>query len=83
MINLRSNKLFVEDVPVKTLAKSYSTPLYAYSKGTIVSNLKKYKDSIQVCEIISIQINIKSFSESFIFLRTMDSFVMQSKQIVI
>jgi diaminopimelate decarboxylase len=35
----RGHKLFCEDVPVRTLAETYGTPLYVYSKATLLHHL--------------------------------------------
>src|SRR2546421_9366489 len=36
----RERKLFCEDVPVRTLAEEYGTPLYVYSKATLLHHLR-------------------------------------------
>jgi diaminopimelate decarboxylase len=35
----RERKLFCEDVPIRTLAEQYGTPLYVYSKATLLHHL--------------------------------------------
>ena len=36
----RERKLFCEEVPVRTLAETYGTPLYVYSKATLLHHLR-------------------------------------------
>ena len=39
----RSNELYAEQVPVKQLAEKYGTPLYVYSKNTIIDKAQQYQ----------------------------------------
>src|SRR5438477_13198163 len=36
----RERQLFCEDVPVRTLAETYGTPLYVYSRATLLHHLR-------------------------------------------
>ncbi|MGE4384691.1 MAG: diaminopimelate decarboxylase [Endomicrobiaceae bacterium] len=38
-----NNELYVEEMPVSKLAKKYGTPIYIYSKKTLISNFDAYK----------------------------------------
>ena len=38
--NYRGNDLYAEDILVKDLALKYGTPLYVYSKATLVASRK-------------------------------------------
>ncbi|MCD6413154.1 MAG: diaminopimelate decarboxylase [Elusimicrobia bacterium] len=44
----REDELFAEDVPLKFLAGRFGTPLYVYSKKTIVRHLRAFKRSFSV-----------------------------------
>ncbi|NWF75998.1 MAG: diaminopimelate decarboxylase [Nitrospirae bacterium] len=41
----RSDKLFVEEIPLKTLAEKYGTPLYVYSYKTLLRHFKAYDEA--------------------------------------
>ncbi len=41
----KGNELYAEDVPVRTLAEKYGTPLYIYSHGTVLRHFKAYDDA--------------------------------------
>jgi diaminopimelate decarboxylase len=43
----RDGSLFCEDVPVEKLAEEYGTPLYVYSKATILDHFNKIKEAFQ------------------------------------
>lgn len=44
-IDYKNNELFVDGVSTKTLAKTYGTPLYVYSKNALLANYQAYVDS--------------------------------------
>ncbi len=44
----RGNELYAEGVPLEALAREYGTPLYVYSKGTVLRHIKAYKKAF--CE---------------------------------
>ncbi len=39
----KGNDLYAEDVPLEVLAREYGTPLYVYSKSTIIRHVRAYK----------------------------------------
>ena len=39
----KGNELYAEDVPLEALAREYGTPLYVYSKNTVLRHIKAYK----------------------------------------
>ncbi len=41
----RDRVLFCEDVPVRTLAETYGTPLYVYSKATLLHHLRQLQQA--------------------------------------
>lgn len=41
----KDNELYAEDVPVRTLAEKYGTPLYIYSHDTVLRHFKAYADA--------------------------------------
>jgi len=41
----KGNELYAEDVPVRTLAEKYGTPLYIYSHATVLRHFKAYADA--------------------------------------
>src|SRR5213080_2005013 len=41
----RDRALFCEDVPVRTLAEVYGTPLYVYSKATLLHHLRQIQSA--------------------------------------
>jgi diaminopimelate decarboxylase len=41
----RKGELYAEDVPVKTIAEKYGTPLYLYSHNTLLRHFKAYDDA--------------------------------------
>ncbi len=43
--NYRNDKLFCEDVEVKALAEEFGTPLYVYSKRTLIEHFEKIKEA--------------------------------------
>jgi len=45
--NYKDNRLFAEDVDINTLAGKYGTPLYVYSKRTLVEHFRKIKDAFE------------------------------------
>lgn len=44
--NYQSGQLMAEDVSLAELAEQYGTPLFVYSKATLVRHLKAYSDSL-------------------------------------
>ncbi|MBI4824573.1 MAG: diaminopimelate decarboxylase [Nitrospirae bacterium] len=45
LFRYKGNELYAEDVPVKTLADRYGTPLYVYSSNTLLRHLNAYQDA--------------------------------------
>lgn len=45
-IETKNGQLYIEALPVNTLAKQYGTPLYLYSKGAIEANFNAYQSSL-------------------------------------
>lgn len=45
LFQYRAGELFAEDVPVKELAETYSTPLYIYSYNTLLRHLRAYTNA--------------------------------------
>jgi diaminopimelate decarboxylase len=43
--NYKGNELYAEDVPVRTLAERYGTPLYIYSYTTVLRHFKAYSEA--------------------------------------
>jgi len=43
--NYKQNKLYCEDVSIEKLAEKYGTPLYVYSKSTLISHYRKIKEA--------------------------------------
>ncbi len=43
--NYRHNNLYCESVNIEGLARKYGTPLYVYSRNTIISHYKKIKEN--------------------------------------
>jgi len=43
--NYRGTELYAEDVPVRTLAEKYGTPLYIYSHTTLVRHFRAYAEA--------------------------------------
>ena len=43
--NYKGTELFAEDVPVRTLAEKYGTPLYIYSHKTLVRHFRAYDEA--------------------------------------
>lgn len=41
----KGNELYAEEVPVRTLAEKYGTPLYIYSHATVLRHFKAYDDA--------------------------------------
>ena len=46
----RDRVLFCEDVPVRTLAETYGTPLFVYSKATLLHHLKQLQKAFAEAE---------------------------------
>jgi diaminopimelate decarboxylase len=46
----RDHALFCEDVPVRTLAEAYGTPLFVYSKATLLHHLKQLQTAFAEAE---------------------------------
>src|SRR5437763_58727 len=42
--------LFCEDVPVRTLAETYGTPLFVYSKATLLHHLRQLQEAFAAAE---------------------------------
>lgn len=47
MIRYRNRQLFVEDLPVQTIADSVGTPVYVYSKRELLSNYDDYRQAFR------------------------------------
>jgi diaminopimelate decarboxylase len=47
MLNLRDNNLFVEDVSFESLAESFGTPCYVYSKHDLVKEFQEYQEAFK------------------------------------
>lgn len=45
-INYQESQLFVENIPVANLAKQYGTPLYIYSKATLLNAVYSYQNAL-------------------------------------
>lgn len=65
--NYKSNTLYAEDVDVNTVTEKYGTPLYVYSKRTMVEHFRKIKDAFQgldtlICYSIKANSNIAVLS---------------------
>lgn len=45
--NYRRNDLYAEDILVKDLAKEFGTPLYVYSKATLVRHMKAFEEALK------------------------------------
>jgi diaminopimelate decarboxylase len=43
----KGNELYAEDVPVRTLAEKYGTPLYVYSYATLLRHYKAYDEAFE------------------------------------
>jgi diaminopimelate decarboxylase len=43
----RDDSLYVEDVPADDLAEAYGTPIYVYSRGTLLSHMQRVADAFQ------------------------------------
>lgn len=43
----RQNSLWVEDIPLQTLAQTYGTPLFVYSQQTILDAIAQYHDALK------------------------------------
>ena len=43
----KGNELYAEDVPVRTLAEKYGTPLYVYSYKTLLRHFKSYDEAFR------------------------------------
>jgi diaminopimelate decarboxylase len=41
------NELYAEDVPLRTLARKYGTPLYVYSHATLVRHIQAYRKAFR------------------------------------
>ena len=46
----RDRVLHCEDVPVRTLAETYGTPLYVYSKATLLHHLRQLQQAFAAVE---------------------------------
>lgn len=44
--NYKDNELYAEDIKVTDLAKQYGTPLYVYSKATLVRHLRAFEEAL-------------------------------------
>lgn len=49
-IDYKNHELFIDNVSTKTLAKTYGTPLYVYSKNALLANYHAYVDSFEGIE---------------------------------
>ena len=45
--NYKQNKLYCEDVSIEELAEKYGTPLYVYSRNTLISHYRKIKEAFK------------------------------------
>lgn len=48
MYNIQNNQYYIEDIPVLGLAKKYGTPLYIYSRQTILDRINDLKQNLAV-----------------------------------
>lgn len=48
MYNIQNNQYYIEDIPVLDLAKKYGTPLYIYSRQTILDRINDLKQNLAV-----------------------------------
>ncbi|MEI6039668.1 MAG: diaminopimelate decarboxylase, partial [Actinomycetes bacterium] len=46
----RSRSLYCENIPVAQLAERYGTPLYIYSKATLVHHLRQIQEAFKEVE---------------------------------
>ena len=46
----RDRTLYCEDVPIPTLAEQYGTPLYVYSRATLLHHLKQVQTAFAAVE---------------------------------
>ncbi len=46
-LHYKDNKLFFENIDLKTLVKTYKTPVYVYSKNQIIENYKNYDSALK------------------------------------
>ena len=61
--NYRDGQLFVEEVPLATLAQTYGTPLYVYSRKALVDAYRAFADAapgrhLSVCYAIKANSNL-------------------------
>ena len=60
----QNNRLFCEEIEIKNLAQQYSTPLYVYSKNSIIENFKATDEAFSsvghtICYAMKANSNIK------------------------
>jgi diaminopimelate decarboxylase len=65
---VRQGELFCEEVPVSRLAKTYGTPLYAYSRNTLISHFEKIQSAFGelsplICYSIKANSNLSILAE--------------------
>lgn len=48
--NYKDNELYAEDIKVSDLAKKFGTPLYVYSKATLVRHLRAFEEALAAKE---------------------------------
>ncbi|MDA9049606.1 diaminopimelate decarboxylase [Pseudomonadales bacterium] len=63
LIHYQNNELFVENVPAKSLAEQFDTPLYVYSQGTITAAYEAFcqafeKHPIMICYAVKANANL-------------------------
>ena len=46
-INVREGELFIDEVPLKSIASEYGTPAYVYSSHKLKENLNAYLSSVR------------------------------------
>ena len=45
--NYVNGEIFAEDVPLKIIADRFGTPLYVYSKNTLIKHLNAFKNAFK------------------------------------
>ena len=63
LFKYKKGELYAEDVPLRTLAAKYGTPLYVYSQGTLERHVKSYHNAFDgfphvVCFAVKANSNI-------------------------
>lgn len=61
-IDYQNNELYIDNVSTKTLAQTYGTPLYVYSKNALLANYQAYIDSFAPLSDVQICYAVKSNS---------------------